>query len=337
MKFFVSAFLLFLIALSGDPAFAWGAKGHEYVGAIADQLVNDRAKHQIEAILGYDLETASTWADCVRSVTQTSPGTFEYQKDPRHPEYTAACAAFETPSEKARMEDYASRNWDNCTHEVGHGCHESYHFADVDEQHDHYDRGYVGTSDHDIVGAIDAAVAVLMDKPAPAPFSIKDKKEALLLLTHLVGDLHQPLHVGAIYLSSDGSEIDPDVPGADAVSTQTRGGNSIRDASTNLHSEWDQIPDNLGVQPSSKTLYAARAIPATPVPVDQLAAVWASDTIKAAHGAFAGITYTGNGPHRWTASFENRGSYNASKEQLQTEQLVRAGAHLTEVLDTIWP
>ncbi|WP_409362753.1 S1/P1 nuclease [Bradyrhizobium sp. CIR18] len=33
---------------------------------------------------------------------------------------------------------------------------------------------------------------------------MKDKKEALFVLSHLVGDLHQPLHVGAVYLDSAG-------------------------------------------------------------------------------------------------------------------------------------
>src|SRR6202035_4149196 len=58
---------------------------------------------------------------------------------------------------------------------------------------------------------IGAAIAVLRDKPAPPPFSILDKKEALLMLTHFVGDLHQPLHVASAYLDADGRFVDPDV------------------------------------------------------------------------------------------------------------------------------
>jgi hypothetical protein len=48
-----------------------------------------------------------------------------------------------------------------------------------------------------------ATTQVLKGGAAPAPFSLKDQREALLLLTHYVGDLHQPLHVGAIYLDKN--------------------------------------------------------------------------------------------------------------------------------------
>ena len=110
------------------------------------------------------------------------------------------------------MVDYVTRNWSNCAYEDRPtNCHKAFHFADVAIQHDTYDRKDVGTSDHDVVAAINAAILVLQSKPAPTPFSIKDKKEALFLLAHFVGDLHQPLHVGAIYLNAAGGEVNPDV------------------------------------------------------------------------------------------------------------------------------
>ncbi|MFX8926146.1 S1/P1 nuclease, partial [Acinetobacter baumannii] len=80
-------------------------------------------------------------------------------------------------------------------------CHKQYHYSDIAIQRSSYSLGPVGTREDDIVGAVAAATHVLRDEPAPAPFNIKDKREALLLLVHYVGDLHQPLHVGAVYLS----------------------------------------------------------------------------------------------------------------------------------------
>ncbi|MFX5582986.1 S1/P1 nuclease, partial [Acinetobacter baumannii] len=77
-------------------------------------------------------------------------------------------------------------------------------------QHDQYQTGYVGTSNHDVVNAIRAAVSVLQGKPQPKPFNFKDKQEALVLLTHYVGDLHQPLHVGSVFLNADGKIVNPD-------------------------------------------------------------------------------------------------------------------------------
>jgi hypothetical protein len=146
------------------------------------------------------------------------------------------------PQEIARMEDYARRNWDNCARRATDDpCHEQCHYSDLATQHGRYARGYIGTRNHDIVSAIDASIAVLQGNPAPTRFDIKDEKEALLLLAHFVGDLHQPLHVEAVYLN--GTIVrwrkKPDETAA------TRGGNSIEDGSTNLHAEWEVMPTSL--------------------------------------------------------------------------------------------
>jgi S1/P1 Nuclease len=91
---------------ANHPAFAWGAAGHEYIGAIADRLLNEHAKKETNRILGFSLEVAAVWPDCARSVRHPNPGTFTYQSDPRFSE----CKAFESPTETARMEDYVKRN-----------------------------------------------------------------------------------------------------------------------------------------------------------------------------------------------------------------------------------
>ena len=122
----------------------------------------------------------------------------------------------------------------------------------------------LGTNDHDLVSAIGAAVAVLTDKPAPPPFSIKDKKEALLLLTHFVGDLHQPLHVGAIYLDAAGKLVDPDAAPEMDPATETHGGNVIQDENLNLHHEWDDIPTDIGEAFTRELLAAAKIGAAKP-------------------------------------------------------------------------
>jgi S1/P1 Nuclease len=71
---------------------------------------------------------------------------------------------------------------------------------------------------------INAAIMVLQNMPAPAPFSIKDKKEALFLLAHFVGDLHQPMHVSAIYLDPNGNFVDADSGVPYDPNTQTLAG-----------------------------------------------------------------------------------------------------------------
>src|SRR5215470_1639536 len=292
----IAALLFALAALSGQ-ACAWNYKGHEVTGAIADELLAPNAKQQVKNILGFTLKVAGPWADCARSVARFDDGTFQYA--PSDPKFRIPCTSFETPAETARMEDYVSRNWSNCFYQARHGCDETYHFTDVAIQHGEYSRSYAGTSEHDVVGAINAAIAVLKGQPAPLPFSIRDKKEALFLLAHFLGDLHQPLHVGAIYLDRNGQPVNPDLSGLDPF-TEAAGGNFIRDHYKDhdqdrddaLHFEWDEIPNNVGEGANDDMVRRARLVPLTIGPVDDLAVAWASDSVQTAHKAFAGLSFT---------------------------------------------
>jgi S1/P1 Nuclease len=325
--------LLALVALCRS-AFAWGPEGHQVVGSIADQLLKDHAKQEVARILGFELRVASTWPDCARSVVRHPNGSFEYVVDPR---FEAPCTSFAAPSERARLVDYVSRNWSNCTYEdMPTNCHKGFHFADVAIQHDTYDRKDVGTSDHDVVSAINAAVLVLQNKAAPLPFSIKDQKEALFMLAHFVGDLHQPLHVGAIYLDAAGGQVNPDV-GTFDKNTETAGGNFISEAHGNLHADWDAIPKRLGNSADQAMVATAMAVPPTAGPLEGWAAVWASDTVMASHTAFNGLSFTGTGAHKWSVRFDDPKVYVRAENQLKEEQLAKGGARLAELLKAIWP
>ena len=323
-------------------ALAWGYQGHQVIGSIADQMLTDHAKQEVQKNLGFELRVASPWPDCVRSVVKHPDGSFEYA--PSKPEYRIPCIPFETTDETARMIDYVRRNWDVCVYEGGKaGCEDSYHFADVAIQHDHYERGYTGTNGHDVVSAINAAIAVLKEKPVQAPFKIRDKKEALFMLAHFVGDLHQPLHVGAIYLDVDGQVINPDGGGPSDPATETRGGNSIlerideRCEGPNLHAEWDAIPQSLGASANPALLQSARATPKTAGPVEGFAAAWAGETVREAHRAFAGLTFTGACNGHWLLHFADHQKYEQAERDLKEQQLARAGARLAELLNAIWP
>jgi hypothetical protein len=218
------------------------------VGSIADQLLlNTNAARQVQTILNdgdphgkLTLRLLGPWPDCVKSVVQNQDGTFEYKVDPDHLEYEVPCTPFNSKAERERMVDYVSRNWSNCSTDPDQppgNCHSTYHFDDVTIQRDSFNRNEQGTNDHDVVAAIGAAIAMLRGKTVPPPFSIKDKKEALMLLVHFVGDLHQPLHAGSIYLDADGKQVDPDIPHKVDPATFTIGGNAIQDQNVNLHAE----------------------------------------------------------------------------------------------------
>src|ERR1051325_550226 len=183
-------FLNFVICLVlPTDASAWNAEGHKVVGSVADNLLSAAAKQQVSQILGVDLRTAAPWLDCVKSVEHQPDGSFVYKVNPAFEAPCTPCAA-----ERPRMEDYARRNWFDCSYPtsqgVNRGCHNTYHFNDIAVQRDRFDRNFQGTNEHDLIAAINAAIAVLLNRPAPPPFSIKDKKEALFLLAHLIGDLH---------------------------------------------------------------------------------------------------------------------------------------------------
>jgi hypothetical protein len=333
----IASVFLALTATAGQ-AFAWGHEGHEVVGAIADKLLNPQAKQQVAQILGFELRIAGPWADCVRGVVREPNGTFLYAPDPHHPEYRVPCTSFENAAETARMEDYASRNWVNCTYLPGRGCHESYHFTDVAIQHDQYDPHFAGTNKHDLVNVINAAILVLRGMPAPTDsvFSIKDKKEAIFLLAHFVGDLHQPLHVGSVYLDpSTGALVNPDIPPGLNPKSETAGGNKINDGHTNFHTEWDAIPANL--RASAAMVKKARAITPTPGPIENWPATWATDTILASHAAFSGVTFEGTGHGHWSIEFDDQQQYVKDANNLKREQIAKAGARLAELLNAIWP
>ena len=167
------------------------------------------------------------------------------------------------------MVDYAVRNWSTCAYKPDgpdkpeRGCHNTFHFDDIAIERDSFERTDQGTNPHDLVAAIGAAIAVLTDRPvqSPFPFFIRDKKEALLLLAHFIGDLHQPLHVGSVYLDANGKLVDPDVAHAIDPSTETIGGNAIQDQNISLHREWDDIPTDIGEAFTRELLDAARSVP----------------------------------------------------------------------------
>jgi hypothetical protein len=303
-------------------------------------MLHPAAKAKVKALLGMPLRLASTWADCVKDVMPVAGKGLQYTPDPR---YHAACLQFETKAGTARMVDYVTRNWSQCsTQPHVQACHKTYHFADVAIQHDHYDRAYAGTSDHDIVSVIGAAVAVLQGRPSPAPISIKDKAEALLLLAHLLGDLHQPLHVGSVYLDKDGHLVDPGSSNQPVdKQIDTHGGNAIEDGSTDLHAEWDGVPRSIDPKAlPAPLLTAARAVQPTAGPIEQWPAQWASATVLAARDAYGGLTFTHAGavkPADWVATITDRPAYAARRAALQNKELALAGAHLAQVLNAIWP
>jgi len=331
--------VVLLGALDARSAGAWGYEGHQTIGAIADSLlIGTAAEKAVRDILGTEkLETASLWADCVKGVSDTAPYTFHLNSRYRE------CDPFQqSATGRGEMEDYVRRNSTACHPDsAGEACHRQYHYTDVAIEHNTYDRADVGTSDHDVVSAIDAAIAKLKGRAVPAPFSLDSRKEALRVLAHFVGDVHQPLHVGAIYLNATGVEVNPDTSTFDPA-TKTRGGNLlIHGRNRKLHAEWDAIPRSLtAAQFLSDGVMQARLVPVTAGPVSGWARAWASETVGVSRAAFAGLSFgaernAGTRGAEWPVLEPT--NYAAHRDALQEEQLVRAGARLAQLLEAVFP
>jgi hypothetical protein len=224
------------------------------------------------------------------------------------------------------------------------GCHNTFHFDDVAIQRNGFDRAFKGTNEHDLVATINAAVAVLSGKPVPSSFAYSiNEREALLLLAHLVGDLHQPLHVGSVYLDTNGKLVDPDAGSQIDPATETAGGNALQDQNLNLHHEWDDIPTDLGEGSTRELLAAAKLVPASQGRIEDWPPAWASESVLVARDAFAGLTFKFNPPqppatrNQWFVSFNDHTAYLWLMDQIKRRQLARGGARLAEILNTIWP
>lgn len=349
--------VLACMAIISTATLAWGPAGHTRVGAIADELLkkHPRAAQQVRRILGnISLAQAGPWGDCVRSVSGPDKG-FRYTDDPRFPE----CDVFETATRRAVMEDYARNNWtnfDGCKDEDG-GCHSQYHFVNMELRRTRYRLGDVGTHEYDIVHAMNAAIAVLRTSrcsgptpPATNPVDVPGDfhftcSQALLMLTHLIGDLHQPLHVGSVYLDEQGRRVDPDSSPTERDRalqeiTFTRGGNQLRwpnprpkSAAFKLHSVWDGIPS---ISLNSAVASAQQA-PPTSGSIEGWVEQWANESRARANEAFQGLTFGRKNNGTWPVRFANQNAYDNSRRQMQRQQVALAGARLAQLLAAIWP
>jgi hypothetical protein len=206
------------------PALAWDYPGHRIVGMIADIVLqrdypaaHKRVSELLEQKFGTvidkrDLGEVAVFPDCAKNELEycgRKPSTEEI--------------------------DYVLRNV----------VHKSFHFTNSPVQQKTYRAGGVGTLETDIVQMIDHTVTQLRGKE---PYYKQDVKltntEAVWLLAHLLGDIHQPLHVGQRYYDSTCENvIDPNAS-ATVEAISTFGGNFIRLTNgpiKNLHLYWDSV------------------------------------------------------------------------------------------------
>lgn len=234
--------LLLTVCLLSIPALAYGPRGHRLVGAIADKRLaqNPTVAAKVRQLLdGLTLREVATFPDGIKSWDTCKQQT---------PEQV-------TTKKRIRKELRAFVSANPCS---GSRYHGNFHFTDVPVVGDEkYDDGHVGNqfgvgrNRYDIVQTITYCVRVLKGEiPATNKRRIT-KSVAVILLAHYLGDIHQPLHVGAEFFIRKNGKGVPFEPSQTKKGFEDQGGNKLTlltfdgtdfvKTGKNLHSFWDGL------------------------------------------------------------------------------------------------
>lgn len=315
--------ILFLACLSAvfvGNASGYGNAGHQAVGTVAEHyLEGTRALKEVRSLLrtGEGLDKAATWADRAKLPDK----------------YLSA-----------EMKDFITNNPE----------HHSYHYCDIPFQQKSYRDGVTGTNKRDIVHILEFCIHILQapDDTAANPLKV-NKRIALMLIAHLVGDLHQPLHVGCSYIDEQDRFVDPETgakgqldAGANYLRLKTRRGSA-------LHGYWDTqtvkaARDHLGVEDFPAAL--VKAYPSQPGwdakgPAVTWPTQWATNTLGLAKICFEDLTprdrflVPKDEKHEehfeWVVTLP--ATYAVKSRDTVELELAKAGYRLAALLKAVWP
>jgi hypothetical protein len=208
--------ILFCIGFWANVALGYGPIGHQIIGAVADEkLAGSETGKKVAALLdGMTLEKVSVIPDEIRGWDKTGPddpGIFHYSAHPRI---------------DAQLRDYWHANPPTKGLNSPTPSHHWFHYTDVPlVGGEKYGDGKAGRSKWDIVHIIPYCIAVLKGEVPEDNARKITKPIAVILLAHFVGDIHQPLHVGAEFFDKEGH---PTNPGKTAESLEDQGGNTLQ-------------------------------------------------------------------------------------------------------------
>jgi hypothetical protein len=347
--------MLDALLVSASPASGWGGAGHQAIGEAAQTRLSDKAHAALAKILIGGDSTALT------------PGKL------------AAIAVWPDEIRLRKGSGIVPATWSDTdvkeadAFNTAHAANGSWHFVNLPLGASGYPKSLQGAdplirfaSRNDIVQAINRAVAIL-EAPVAAPdFS---KAQAVRWLVHLVGDIHQPLHVTSGYYKTTATALksptiikEPAVAAGPGV-VSDRGGNGLlfHPDVNSLHSVWDgclvQLVDGTACASGDKTytglarkLAKWATLPeATPFkPTGNhhgWAAQWATDSLKVAVTAEAyGVklaaaklqgTESGNEFLQARIASPSRPAYTNARVRAARDQLVKAAIRLAELLNAI--
>ena len=302
--------------------FGWGAEGHRAIGVLAQELISSDTQVKVQQLLNEcgekDLASASTWADDVRENAHLD--------QPRPKDAEAFNSQFPNNA--------------------------SWHFVDLP----------LGTSSFaqaerflhgkdDIIHAIERCIAVLETRSSTS--GELSRTQALRLLIHFVGDIHQPLHCGTGFYRL--SETEPPVlitnPQEAFGLPNDRGGNDLfYGPKEELHALWDRglvegIADTFDFRSLATLLkqkYICNSLPPTPGDYHRWPETWALESVRVAKSAYAGIRFksveTMDEPKSLWISITLPQGYEEKNTVLAAQQLAKASVRLAQLLDRLqWP
>ena len=228
--------ILLSLNLLAGTGLCYGPRGHGLVGAIADQRLakNASVKAKIVQLLdGLTLQRVATIPDEIKGLDRNPDG-------------------FHLPGHKALEDQLKAFVQANPNPKPGQPnppglpSHHDFHFTDVPVfGNEQYSPGDVGRSQFDIVHMIPFCIRVLKGEEPENNARAITKPVALILLVHYLGDIHQPLHVGAEYFDAQGNPFEPSSAnpgfadqGGNKLTLFTFVGGKLKSAGK-FHSYWD--------------------------------------------------------------------------------------------------
>ncbi|MGA7129187.1 MAG: S1/P1 nuclease, partial [Chthoniobacterales bacterium] len=176
------------------------------------------------------------------------------------------------------------------------------------------------------------------------------KPQALRLLIHLVGDIHQPLHCGTGFY--DLSDLSHPVlitdPKQCSGKPNDRGGNDLffgLDPTQEVHALWDEslvfaIHNSADYRSLADWLDSTRFVGPTAGDYHAWAEQWAIDSVQQARKAYTNIEFEAATVvgQRLRITVQLPFGYVDTNQAIAAEQLSKAGFRLAELLNAIrWP
>jgi hypothetical protein len=313
---------LAIFVLASEKAIAWAPEGHAVVAAIAEQLLSPITQAKVQQLLAEggdkDLISVASWADQV-IIAAHDEGPLRGNQE---------AMEFNQKFPKSGM----------------------WHFVNLPLGATSYDQVRPFLSPDDVIHAISRCIQVL-ESPTPEPETFT-RVQALRLLVHFVGDIHQPLHCGTgFYSFTEKSVPDLITDPAEAIDKPSdRGGNLLfygSNAIEQLHALWDmvlveKVDNSLDYKVLADYLaksYLPKVMVKTSGDYHHWAEVWAIESVRVAALAYRGIIFgkaelDGN-QHIVRIDIDLPTNYLNSNKGYVAQQLARAGVRLAQLLDSI--